>query len=121
MEGTSSGLCQVVDFGINSLEPLHSTIESCLISFLVTAVTVSTYNSCCLLLILILVAVDVMCVIWTFMRALLPFHLYDVRGRGNHGNAYCFEFEQRILFLNVIQTQEAMRMEINYRSLSHFT
>jgi len=54
------------------------------------------------------------------MRALLPFHLSDVRGRGNHGNAYCFEFKQRIGFLNVIQTQEAMCMELNYRSLSLF-
>jgi hypothetical protein len=60
MDETSSGLCQVVEFGINSPEPLHFTTDSCLISFLVTTENVSTYNSCCLLLILNLVAVDVM-------------------------------------------------------------
>lgn len=60
MDEPSSGLCQVADFGINSLEPLHFTTESCLISFLVTTVKMSIYNSCSLLLILIVVAVDVM-------------------------------------------------------------
>jgi hypothetical protein len=56
MDEPSSGLCQVADFG---LEPLRFTTESCLISFLVTTVKMSIYNSCSLLLILILVAVDV--------------------------------------------------------------
>jgi hypothetical protein len=37
-EGNSLGLCEVVDFDMNSLEPLHFTNESCLISFLVDCV-----------------------------------------------------------------------------------
>jgi hypothetical protein len=52
------------------------------------------------------------------MRAFLPY-LYNVRGRGSHGNAYWFKFDQRIGFLNVIQPQDIC-MEINYRSLSLF-